>query len=206
MADGFLGRGRARPMRARAALVEPELPPPVSTTVQTPSGAVNATNVPGPQIPCAPRSGATNPPLTLQDAQALVQESDFKPFIARGVDPAVRNAAMKKLFTDPHYNVMDRLDTYIDDYSLSDPLPLSMLRKMASAQFLKLVDDEPDSPVPAVATGEPTTTTTTNTTTRQEDHAHTDLRLQQTIPWRAALGGMNEKLTSSTVPPRGGCV
>ena len=107
-------------------------------------------------------------------AQALQAHDSSLMFV--GVDPAVRNAAMKKLFTDPHYNVMDRLDTYIDDYSLSDPLPLSMLRKMASAQFLKLVDDEPDSPVPAVATGEPTTTT--NTTTRQEDHAHTDLRLQ----------------------------
>jgi hypothetical protein len=114
------------------------------------------------------------PPLTLQDANALVQDSDFKPFIAHGVDPAVRNAAMKKLFTDPHYNVMDRLDTYIDDYSQSDPLPLSMLRKMASAQFLNLVDEEPESPAAAAVEGAPTT----NTTTRQEDHAHTDLRLQ----------------------------
>lgn len=182
MADGFLGRWAQRKADARQGkpLVEPELPlKPVNTTVQTPSGAVSAKSVPGPTDSDAhPPAVAQpeSPPLTLQDAQALVQESDFKPFIARGVDPAVRNAAMKKLFTDPHYNVMDRLDTYIDDYSQSDPLPLSMLRKMASAQFLKLVDDEPDSPVPAVATGEPTTTT--NTTTRQEDHAHTDLRLQ----------------------------
>ena len=103
-----------------------------------------------------------------------MQDSDFKPFIARGVDPAVRNAAMKKLFTDPHYNVMDRLDIYIDDYSQADPLPLSMLRKMASAQFLNLVDEEPESPTPAAAVAEPIT----DTTTRQEDHAHTDLRLQ----------------------------
>jgi hypothetical protein len=29
----------------------------------------------------------------------------------------VKNAAMKKLFADPHFNVMDRLDIYIDDYS-----------------------------------------------------------------------------------------
>ena len=48
--------------------------------------------------------------------------------MARDVAPEVRNAAMKKLFADPQFNVMDRLDTYIDDYSLPDPLPASMLR------------------------------------------------------------------------------
>ena len=66
--------------------------------------------------------GAPEVPLpTLADAQALTPESDFKPFMARGVAADVKNAAMKKLFTDPHYNVMDRLDTYIDDYSLPRP-------------------------------------------------------------------------------------
>ena len=30
---------------------------------------------------------------------------------------------MKKLFADPHYNVMDGLDVYIDDYSKPDPIP-----------------------------------------------------------------------------------
>jgi hypothetical protein len=62
--------------------------------------------------------------------------------MSRGVEPGVRNAAMKKLFADPHFNVMDRLDIYIDDYSIPDPLPLSMLRQMASAKFLKLFDDD----------------------------------------------------------------
>ena len=37
---------------------------------------------------------------------------------------------MKKLFSDPHFNVMDGLDTYIDDYGKPDPIPLSMLRRM----------------------------------------------------------------------------
>jgi len=76
---------------------------------------------------------------TLQDAQALTPASDFQPFMQRGVVPEVRNAAMKKLFADPHFNVMDGLDIYIDDYSQPNPLPAGMLRQMASAQFLKLV-------------------------------------------------------------------
>ena len=44
---------------------------------------------------------------------------------------------MKKLFADPHFNVMDGLDTYIDDYAKPDPIPPAMLRQLASAKFLK---------------------------------------------------------------------
>jgi hypothetical protein len=54
----------------------------------------------------------------------------------------VKNAALKKLFTDPHFNLMDGLDTYIDDYGKPDPIPDSMLRKMNQAKFLRLFDDE----------------------------------------------------------------
>jgi hypothetical protein len=188
MADGFLGRWAQRKADARQGrpLAEPELPTklPAKPLQTTPGPAIAAAAPGSTETDAHPPAIATTdpeaPPLTLQDAQALVKDSDFKPFIARGVDPAVRNAAMKKLFADPHYNVMDRLDIYIDDYSQADPLPLSMLRKMASAQFLNLVDEEPEKPTPAVIGGEPIapTETTTNTTTRQEDHAHTDLRLQ----------------------------
>jgi hypothetical protein len=79
---------------------------------------------------------------TLEDVRALTPDADFQPFMQRGVDAEVRNAAMKKLFADPHFNVMDGLDVYIDDYSQPDPMPAAMLRKMASAQFLKLVPEE----------------------------------------------------------------
>lgn len=85
---------------------------------------------------------ARAPVLNLEDVQRLTAESNFAPFVARSVTPEVRNAAMKKLFTDPHYNVMDRLDIYIDDYSKPDPLPESMLRQMVGAKFLKLFEDE----------------------------------------------------------------
>jgi hypothetical protein len=184
MAEGFLGRWAQRKTDARQGkpLAEPEQQPrpPAHLPGSTPAaGSLSATPVGavmGSQTVAATGAEPEAPPLTLQDAQSLVQDSDFKPFIARGVDPAVRNAAMKKLFADPHYNVMDRLDTYIDDYSQSDPLPLSMLRQMASAQFLKLVDEEPEPPKSVGAASE--SITTTDTTTRQEDHAHTDLRLQ----------------------------
>ena len=82
--------------------------------------------------------------LSLDDVKLLTQDSDFKPFMTSDVGPEVRNAAMKKLFADPHFNVMDGLDIYIDDYSKSDPIPEAMLRAMTSSKFLKLFDDEED--------------------------------------------------------------
>ncbi len=67
-----------------------------------------------------------------------------------GVDGAVRNAALKKLFSDPHFNVMDGLDTYIDDYGKPDPLPLTMLRRMRQSAALGLFEDDPvNVPTPA---------------------------------------------------------
>lgn len=82
--------------------------------------------------------------LTLDDVAQLKADSNFAPFVNPKISPEVRNAAMKKLFSAPDFNVMDGLDIYIDDYSKPDPLPLSILRKMASAQFLNLVEPEPE--------------------------------------------------------------
>lgn len=135
-ADHFFSRWSRRKTAAVQGRPVEELPTPPTL----PEPAAKPTPVVTPEAPAAEELAP--PTLTLEDAQALTPESDFKPFIARNVTPEVKNAAMKKLFSDPHYNVMDRLDIYIDDYSQPDPLPVSMLRQMASAKFLKLFEDE----------------------------------------------------------------
>ena len=131
MADGFLGRWSKRKLDARDGKPLEAEPPE--------SGALSVQEVAPPAPPVA---DDVPPPLTLEDAKALTAESDFRPFAARDVAPEVKNAAMKKLFADPHFNVMDRLDTYIDDYSQPDPIPAEMLRQLASARFLGLFDQE----------------------------------------------------------------
>src|SRR5690606_9850958 len=73
----------------------------------------------------------------------LTRSSDFSAYVAPGVDEDVKRAAMKKLFSDPRYNVMDGLDVYIDDYTQTTPIPPALLRTMAQAAALKLFDDEP---------------------------------------------------------------
>jgi hypothetical protein len=83
-----------------------------------------------------------SPQEPLPSVHDLTPESDFTPFMRSGVDPVQRNAALKKLFTDPHYNVMDGLDIYISDYGKPDPIPPEMLRGLVQSQLLGLFKDE----------------------------------------------------------------
>jgi Protein of unknown function (DUF3306) len=82
------------------------------------------------------------PAPTMKDVHALTPQSDFKPFMRADVAPEVKNAAMKQLFKDPHFNVMDMMDVYVDDYSKPDPMPPEMLRKLAVTQFLGFWKEE----------------------------------------------------------------
>ena len=77
-----------------------------------------------------PRAPAPElPPL-----DKLTFDSDYRGFFHPKVDEGMRRAALKKLFTDPHFNVMDGLDTYIDDYSKTEPIPAAMLAGLKQAQ------------------------------------------------------------------------
>jgi hypothetical protein len=101
---------------------------------------------------------------TMDDVKSLTKESDFSAFVAKDVDPSVQQAAMKTLFSDPHFNVMDGLDIYIDDYSKPDPLPPGMLEKMVQSSMLGLfkskLEDELESG--STSTLKPTSTSTSN--------------------------------------------
>ena len=74
------------------------------------------------------------------DAEALLAElgpdSDFGQFLRQEISEEIRRKAMKTLFADPHFNVMDGLDTYIDDYTISDPIPEEMLAMLNQARGL----------------------------------------------------------------------
>ena len=76
--------------------------------------------------PAAPAPEAP-PPAELPSLDSLSFESDFKAFMHSKVEESVKRAALKKLFSDPHFNVMDGLDTYIDDYSKGETLTAEMV-------------------------------------------------------------------------------
>ena len=148
MADepsGFLGRWARRKTDVRQGKPLDEPAAPVKSAPGVALAASPAAPVSSPVSLSAPELQPAQAPeklLSLDDVKALTRDSDFKPFMDRNVGADVRNAAMKKLFTDPHYNVMDGLDIYIGDYSIADPIPESMLRQMVGAKLLKIFDDE----------------------------------------------------------------
>jgi hypothetical protein len=85
------------------------------------------------QAPAKPVTPETPAP-ELPPVEKLDMNSDYSGFFHPKVDEALRRTALKKLFSDPHFNVMDGLDTYIDDYSITEPIPAAMLAEMKSAQ------------------------------------------------------------------------
>ena len=194
--DSFFSRWSRRKAQVRSGepLAEPPpTAPPVVAAIAVPEA------VPAVPEPPAAEAAPAPPPPTLEDAARLTPASDFSRFVARDVPSEVRNAAVKKLFADPHFNVMDGLDIYIDDYSKPSPLSAADMAQMVSAQFLKLVDDPEEqerkkakaaangAEPPATAADPGTEAPTVTENTRAPDAAepeetphddHADLQLQ----------------------------
>lgn len=173
---GFLGRWARRKsdvlqgkaVQEPVVIAKPALPDPVQSQVQ--AGPAQLTEEP--------------PELSLDDVKLLTKDSDFKPFMAQNVASDVRNAAMKKLFADPHFNVMDGLDIYIDDYSKPDPIPEAMLRAMTSSKFLKLFDQEEEEEAEKNGDAAPAWENTNNPSnhTAAQSHEPSDLTTSDDVP------------------------
>jgi hypothetical protein len=141
--EGFMARWSRRKAQAKQGMPAQVAPPkpvpdgqPQSLDASPLAAAEDARAQPRGNAPASPR-----PPLpTLDDVAHLTPESDFHRFVAPTVDPAVKNAALKKLFADPHFNVMDGLDVYIDDYTQPSPIPAAVLRELVQARGLGLFD------------------------------------------------------------------
>jgi hypothetical protein len=104
------------------------------------------------------REGAAKPPATakgdvapapaeLPALEGLSFESDFRAFMHAKVDDGIRRAALKKLFRDPRFNVMDGLDVYIDDYSKEDPIAPALLAQLEHARAT-LFGPQPEEETP----------------------------------------------------------
>lgn len=212
MSDNFFSRWSRRKQGLETREVSP--PEPLDQAASE-TAAVPSVLRPNEQLPhktpanaadAASPVDAAQPALpTMADVQGLTPSSDFQTFMRQGVPGEVRNAAMKKLFTDPHFNVMDGLDIYIGDYNTPDPLPAGMLEKMVGAELLNLFPKKdpadtlqnaaseaqyklaksPDAPQdsPLVAQSPSTTTqalppTTALQASETTEHDHPDLQLQ----------------------------
>ena len=148
--DGFLSRWSRRKVQVQRGLPpDPVAPTPAAAAVAGPAAQPLPPVQPPPEA--TPDAPPAPPPLTLDDVAALTPDADFSRFVAPQVDGDVKNAALKKLFQDPHYNVMDGLDIYIDDYGKPDPIPASMLREMVQSKMLGLFREEEEAEAKAAA-------------------------------------------------------
>jgi hypothetical protein len=139
MAGGFLGR-----WSKRKAGIDNKEDPSLVKKVEAPEEASST-------LPIEKTSEEAPPPATLEDVAKIDRlDPDFSAFMKPDVDPAVQQAALKKMFTDPHFNIMDGLDIYIDDYSKPDPLPPGMLERMVQSDMLNLFRKKSEEPASQV--------------------------------------------------------
>ncbi|MGH8099366.1 DUF3306 domain-containing protein [Stenotrophomonas indicatrix] len=132
--EGFLRRWsrlKSGGAPAEDAPVEAQLPAPPPSVVQAPV-AVEGDE---PALP------------TLADAANLTPEADFSAFVGKGVDKAVQRLALKTLFSDPHFKLVDGLDVYMHDFNQASPVTLVMLASLQHAQgvLARLFDDQAPS-------------------------------------------------------------
>lgn len=125
------------------------------------TGTVSAMSAPAAQVPAdgaalapgpsanVPRTSESVPPdvpgvrpnpsaeaRTLPPVESLTPQSDFTAFLRPDVEEGLKRAALKQLFRDPRFNVMDGLDVYVDDYSKPDPIPPEILRQLVQARSI----------------------------------------------------------------------
>ena len=84
-------------------------------------------------------TAASATPASVSDlppVESLTIDSDFTAYLQPKVDEALKRRALRQLFRDPHFNVMDGLDVYIDDYTKPDPIPPEIVREMVQGRYI----------------------------------------------------------------------
>ena len=158
--------------------------PPAPDVASAPPAAVPASSSPA----VAPVPTPVTAPAESERPQVetLTFDSDFRAFLKPDVDPATQRAALKKLFSDPRFNVMDGLDIYIDDYTKSDPIPPEMLAKLVHGRRLLGLPPEPAPGDPGGAAPDGPSTAATVAT------AEPDAPVPATAPDAAASNPVGE--------------
>lgn len=130
--DHFLSRWSRRKTQVREGLpVEPEA---AKAPVAVPASVAAGGPVP---------TGASRP---LPPIESLTPDSDFTAFMQPEVEEGVKRQALRALFRDPQFNVMDGLDIYTGDFSQPDPLPAGWLEKMNQVARLGAYEEKPVEP------------------------------------------------------------
>ena len=146
--ENFASRWSRRKTEARKTREKPAEPKPEATPVAQAAPAATAAAAPAQPVPL---KAATPSGAGVQSAVVATQlppleslkglASEYAEFLKPGVDEDLRRAALKKLFSDPHFENFERFEAYCEDYTQGEPIPLAMLKTLEHAKGL-LFDEE----------------------------------------------------------------
>jgi hypothetical protein len=106
------------------------------------------------QLPDKPETEAPQ----LPPADQLTAESDFTGFMHPKVEDALRRVALKKLFTDPHFNTPDPFEPFSGDWTVAEPISDELMKTLNQARTHLFGDEqkkeEEEQPAQAEQTAE----------------------------------------------------
>ena len=90
------------------------------------------------------------PAPALPAVESLTPQSEFSGFMHPKVQDSLRRVALKKLFTDPHFNVPDPFEPFSGDWTVGDPIAPELLSQLNQARTLLFTEPEkkPDEEQP----------------------------------------------------------
>ena len=97
------------------------------------------------------------PAPALPPVDKLTPESDFSGFMHPKVEDALRRVALKKLFSDPHFNVADPFEAYSGDWTGGEPIPPEMLATLNQAKQILFSEKKEEKPEEKTETAKPET-------------------------------------------------
>ena len=143
--ENFASRWSRRKIEARKTAEKPaETQPPAEPAPAAPAVA-NTGAAATPTDASAPRE---LPPL--ESLKGLA--SEYTEFLKPGVGENLRRSALKKLFSDPHFENFERFEAYCEDFTQGEPIPLAMLKTLEHAKGLLFDDKEKKDPHAAAET------------------------------------------------------
>jgi len=83
-----------------------------------------------------------SPAPAVPPIENLTPESDFAAFMNPKVKDELRRLALKKLFSDPHFNVPDPFEAYSGDWTVGEPIPPELLATLNQARSVLFTEQE----------------------------------------------------------------
>jgi hypothetical protein len=82
------------------------------------------------------------PAPVLPPVESLTPESEFSGFMHPKVKEELRRLALKKLFSDPHFNLPDPFEAYSGDWTGGEPISPELLATLNQARSVLFTEEE----------------------------------------------------------------